>query len=188
MVVSVSNLKNGMAIKLNNELFTIIYFQHVKPGKGGAFVRTKIKNVLTGAVLEKTYRSEESLEDVYLESKDMEYLYQEGDHLIFMDPTSYDQITIDYSLCEEAMPFIKENDQVRMMFYQGKAIRADVPLKVKLKVTETPPNFKGNTASGGTKPATLETGLIVQVPFFIENGDILEINTEKREYIQRANS
>lgn len=185
-MVSVTNLKNGIAVKLDNNLFYVVYFQHVKPGKGGAFVRTKLKNVRTGAVLEKTFRAGEELEEIYLESKPMEYLYQESEHLVFMDLQTYDQIHVALNLCEEAIEFLKENTEVKVMLYQGTPLRIELPLKVELRVIETPPNFKGNTASGGTKPAKLESGATIQVPFFIEAGDVIKVNTEKKEYIQRA--
>ncbi|MFC2140259.1 elongation factor P [Candidatus Auribacterota bacterium] len=185
-MVSVTNLKNGMAVKIDGSLFNVVYFQHVKPGKGGAFVRTKLKNIKTGSILEKTFRGGESIEDIFLESKPMEYLYKELEQLVFMDLQSYDQIYIPITLCEEVIDLLKENLEIKVMFYEGTPIRVELPLKVELKVVDTPPNFKGNTASGGTKPAKLETGATIQVPFFIENEDLLSINTEKKEYIQRV--
>lgn len=185
-MVSVTNLKNGMAITLDGVLFYIVSFQHVKPGKGGAFVRTKLKNVTTGAVLEKTFRAGENLDSVHLDSKPMEYLYSEGDQLVFMDLETYEQTYLAADMCEEVLDLMKENLEVKVLFHGETALSVELPQKVDLKVVDTPPNHKGNTSSGGTKPAKMETGATINVPFFIEVGDVLKINTETREYIQRA--
>lgn len=185
-MVSVTNLKNGMAVKIDGILFYIVSFQHVKPGKGGAFVRTKMKNVTTGAVLEKTFRSGENLDGVHLDSKNMEYLYSEGDQLVFMDLETYEQTHLSASMCEDVIDLMKENLEVKVLFYGETPLSIELPQKVDLAVVDTPPNHKGNTSSGGTKPAKMETGATINVPFFIEIGDVLKINTETREYIQRA--
>lgn len=185
-MISVNDIKNGMTISIDGGLFIVTWFQHVKPGKGGAFVKTKLKNLKTGAVLEKTFRSVETVEQIYLEEKEMEYLYRDGEQLWFMDISNYEQVPLHESVIGEGVSYLKENAKVQVVFYEGKVVGVELPTFVELKVTQTEPGFKGDTVSGSYKPATLETGVVVHVPLFIKEGDVLKIDTRTGEYIQRA--
>lgn len=185
-MVSTNELKNGMAVVIDKILYTVIWFQHVKPGKGGAFVKTKLKNIKTGGVVDKTFRAGEELERAYLEQKPMEYLYQDAERYWFMNVSTYEQHPFSKDVVGEAIKFLKENTQVKVTFYNDKVIGIELPTFIELKVVETEPGFKGNTVTGGYKPASLETGAIVQVPLFIKIGDCLKIDTRTGEYIQRV--
>jgi elongation factor P len=185
MNVSTNDLKNGMALDLPDGLFTVVEFQHVKPGKGGAFVRTKIKNVRTGAVLERTYRADEKLEQAIIDKREMQYLYREGDHHVFMDSSTYDQLNVDTSAQGNAASFLKEGDSAVLQMYGDDVVGIDLPASVELTVTATEPGVQGDRVSGARKPATLETGLVVSVPLFVNTGDRLKVDTRTGEYLTR---
>jgi elongation factor P len=169
-----------------NELYTVVEFQHVKPGKGGAFVRTKLKNVKSGRVIENTFRSGESIDVVRLDEKDMQFLYQEGDHFIFMDNETYEQIPIPESIVGENRKYLKEGENCHVSFNGNQAVSFSVPNFIILRVAETDPGVKGDTVSGGSKPAKLETGAVVNVPFFINVGDLIRVDTRSNEYLERV--
>jgi elongation factor P len=186
MNVSTNDLKNGMALALPDGLYTVVEFQHVKPGKGGAFVRTKIKNVRTGAVLDRTYRADEKLEQAIIDKTEMQYLYREGDHHVFMDNTSYDQINVDAATLGDSVNYLKEGDSVIMQMHGSEIVGVDLPAAVELSVAETEPGVQGDRVSGARKPATLETGLVVQVPLFVNPGDRVKVDTRSGEYLTRV--
>ncbi len=183
--VSTADFRNGLVLKLDNKLMAIAYFQHVKPGKGGAFVRTKLKNVETGQVLEKTFRAGEKLESVQLDEKVMQYLYRDGDHFYFMDTETYEQMPLDRAAVEDVLNYLTENMEVTVVRHEGRPIGITVPNFVELAVTQSDPGIKGDTSSGATKPATLETGYTVMVPLFVEEGDKLRIDTRDGAYMER---
>lgn len=186
-MVSTNDFKNGMVIEVDGKNFTIVEFQHVKPGKGGAFVRSKLKNIDTGAVLDKTFRAGEKFRRIRTESKKMLYLYSTPDEVVLMDSDSYDQVSLQPDLVGEALRFVKENIEVELLLVDGKASQLVPPTFVELEVTETEPGMKGDTASGGgSKPATVETGATVQVPLFVKIGDHLKIDTRSGEYVERV--
>lgn len=185
-MISTSDFKTGMTIEFDNEIFTIVEFQHVKPGKGAAFVRTKLKNRRSGAIVEKTFRSGEKVEKAHLEKKEMQYLYNEGDEYHFMNTETYDQISLNaIQLGEENIKFLKADMMIQVMFYGEETIGVDLPTTVILKVIETEPGVKGDTASNVTKSATVETGAIIKVPMFVNEGDELVIDTRNGEYVSR---
>ena len=186
MNVSTNDLKNGMALDLPEGLVTVVEFQHVKPGKGGAFVRTKLKNVRTGAVLDRTYRADEKLEQAIIDKREMQYLYREGDHLTFMDNVNYDQMTVEGDTIGGAVNYLKEGDSIVVMMYGTEIIGVDLPAAVELEVTATEPGVQGDRVSGARKPATLETGLVVQVPLFVNTGDRVRVDTRSGEYLTRV--
>jgi translation elongation factor P len=187
MSISVNDFKNGLTIEVKDGIWRVVEFQHVKPGKGSAFVRSKLKNLRTGAVQEMTFRSTAKVEKANIENKKMQYLYADGDNYVFMDTTTYEQLTIAGDQIQEQLKYLKENMEVNIMMYNGETIGVDIPNTVDLKVTATEASIKGDTQSGGSKPATMETGLVVQVPFFVNEGDMLTINTQDGTYISRAN-
>ena len=184
--VSTNDLKNGMGLNLPEGLFTVVEFQHVKPGKGGAFVRTKLKNVRTGAVIDRTYRADEKLEQAIIDKREMQYLYRDGDHYVFMDNSSYDQLHVDAAALGNATRFVKEGDSAVLQLYRSEIVGVDLPAAVELTVTVTEPGIQGDRVSGARKSATLETGHVVQVPLFVNIGDKLKIDTRSGEYITRA--
>jgi len=184
-MVSTNDFKNGMTINLDGKLFNIIYFQHVKPGKGGAFVRTKLKNLDTGAVIDYTFRADEKVELAILDRREMQYLYEEDEGIVLMDMKTYEQIKLDKEIIGENLKLLKENDIAQVVFYKGDPVAVDIPTFVELKVTSTPPGFKGDTVSAGTKPAVLETGAVVNVPMFIKEGDVIKVDTRSGEYVTR---
>jgi elongation factor P len=175
-----------MAIKVNSTLYFIVDFQHVKPGKGGAFVRTKLKNVKTGAVIDKTFRAGEKFEMAHLEHRKMQYLYSDNDNYYFMDNQSYEQLSLSKDQLGEVIKYIKEGSEVEVLMYNQSAIGVEAPTFVELTVVETEPGVKGDTATGGTKAATLEGGAVVQVPLFVEVGDKLKVDTRTNTYITRV--
>jgi elongation factor P len=181
-----NDFRNGMALNLDGNLVTIVEFQHVKPGKGGAFVRSKLKNVRTGAVVEKTWRGGEKVEEVRLERIPMQYLYRDGDDYHVMDQETFDQMTLTADLIGDGAQFLKENEVLTVLVHDGKPVTVELPNFVILEVTSTEPGFKGNTAQGALKPAVLETGAEVQVPLFIEAGETLRIDTRTGAYVERA--
>jgi len=185
-MVTTSEFRNGMVIRLEGELFTIVEFQHVKPGKGMGFVRTRLKNVRTGAVLDRTFRSGDQVEEVRLERREMQYLYRSDDLLHFMDTETYEQVSISADLAGDAVLFLKEGDTASVLMDGDTPVGVEVPYFVDLKVVDTEPGVRGDTATGGSKPAKLETGLVVQVPLFVEEGDVIRIDTRTREYIERV--
>lgn len=181
-----SDFRNGFIMDLDNKLMQIVQFQHVKPGKGAAFVRTKLKNFETGQVVDKTFRSGEKVTEVRLESRDYQYLYRDGDLLHFMDTETYEQTQLPADMLSDVLPYLKENITVTMMLREGKPITVQPPNFVELAVTQTDPGLRGDTAQGGSKPATMETGLVVTVPLFIEEGEVLKIDTRSGEYVTRV--
>ena len=186
-MISVNEFKNGLTIKYNNDLWRIVEFQHVKPGKGSAFVRSKLKSLNTGAVQEYTFRSTAKVETAEIETKSMQYLYNDGTSYVFMDTNTYDQLAIPNEQVKDEAKFLKENMNVSVIMHDGKTLGIQLPNTVELTVAKTEPNIKGDTSSGGGKPATMETGLVVNVPFFINEGDVLVINTVDGTYVSRAN-
>lgn len=185
-MISTNDFRIGVTIEVEGEVYTVVDFQHVKPGKGAAFVRSRLKNVKTGAVVEKTFRAGEKLPRAHVDRREMQYLYNTGDQYIFMDNQSYDQLPLGEEQLGEALRFLKENMVITVLMYQGSPIGVELPNSVELKVVDTEPGFKGDTAAGGSKPARLETGATVQVPFFINPGDVIRVDTRTGEYIERA--
>jgi elongation factor P len=185
-MISVNDFRTGLTIEVDGGIWRVLDFQHVKPGKGAAFVRSKLRNLRTGAIQEKTFRAGEKVAKAQIDNRRMQYLYANGDQHVFMDNESYDQIELPASSIEYELKFLKENMEVSIMMYQGETLGVELPNTVELEVVETEPGIKGDTASGGSKPATLDTGLIVQVPFFINQGDRLIINTVDGSYVSRA--
>ncbi len=181
-----SDLKNGMTILHNGSVWRVDYFQHVKPGKGSAFTRTKLKNVETGNVLEYTFKSKDNIEQAHIERRDMEYLYRDGDSYYFMDPETYEQFPLSAERCKSIAPYLKENMMVTVVRYGDQVLDVSVPNFVELKVARTDPGLRGDTAAGGSKPATLESGGVVNVPLFIEEGDVIQIDTRTGEYLSRV--
>jgi len=187
MAVDTSQFKNGLKIELDGQPFTITYFQHVKPGKGGAFVRTKVRNLLTGRTIDRTFRSGEKAQEADIEERTMQYLYHDGENLIFMDTTSYEQLPITADVLGDATNFLLENLEVGVLFWRGKPVNIDLPNYIEARVTKSDPGIKGDTSSGASKPATIETGFTLNVPLFIEEGDVLRIDTRTGEYSERVN-
>ena len=185
-MISVNDFKNGLTIEVDGELWRVIEFLHVKPGKGSAFVRSKLKNLRTGAVQDKTFRAGEKVEQAQIDNKKMQYLYASGDAHVFMDMETYEQIEIPEARIEDELKYLLENMEVNIIMHGDEILGVDLPNTVELEVSETEPGIKGDTASGGSKPATMETGLVVQVPFFVNAGDKLVINTTDGSYISRA--
>lgn len=185
-MVSAGDFKNGLTIEMDGNIFIIVDFQHVKPGKGAAFVRTKIKNLKTGAVVEKSFRPSEKFENAHIERKDMQYLYVDGDLFYFMDNETYEQIGLTEEQLDGALKFVKENETVKILSHNGQVFGVEPPISVVLEVTHTEPGVAGNTAQGATKPATVETGATIQVPLFVNIGDKLKIDTRTGEYTSRA--
>ena len=185
-MISTNQFKNGTAIRVDGKRFTILYFQHVKPGKGGAFVRTRLRNIDTGAVIEKTFRAGEKLENVRTESRPMTYLYRDGDLLYFMDAQTYEQVAVPVEVVGAAAGYIVANGTVSVLSADGEVVSVEPPAHVDLEVAETDPGLKGDTATGGSKPATLETGLVVQVPLFVNVGDRVRVDTRSDEYLTRV--
>lgn len=185
-MISTTDFRTGLTFVLDNDVVALVEFQHVKPGKGAAFVRCKLRNVKTGAVVERTFRPGEKFPRAHIERKEMQFLYREGTQWAFMDTENYEQVMLEESLLEDAPKFLKEDMTTNILFYQGNIIGVDLPKQVELKVAATEPGIKGGTASGGTKPATMETGLIINVPFFINEGDVLIVDTGTHEYVGRA--
>lgn len=185
-MISVNDLKTGLTIGVENGIWQVLEFQHVKPGKGAAFVRTKLRNLRNGNIQEKTFRGGEKVNRAHIEHNKMQYLYASGDAHAFMDTSTYEQIEMQTSQIEHELKFMKENMEVSIVTYEGEILGIDLPNNVELEVEETEPGIKGDTASGGSKPATVETGLTVQVPFFVNKGDTLVISTSDGKYVSRA--
>ncbi|UCE86376.1 MAG: elongation factor P [Deltaproteobacteria bacterium] len=187
MAVDTSQFRNGLKIEIDGEPFNMIYFQHVKPGKGGAFVRTKLKNLRTGRVLDRTFRSGEKVDEADVEETKMQYLYQDGDHLVFMDTKTFEQTPLSIEQVGEPRKYLKENLDVKILFWRGEALSVELPPFVEARITQCDPGVKGDTASAATKPATLETGAVVQVPLFIKEGEVVRVDTRTGEYVERVN-
>ena len=185
MVVA-GDFKNGITFEMEGNVFQVIEFQHVKLGKGAAFVRTKLKNVISGAVVEKTFSPTDKFENAYIERKDMQYMYNDGDLYYFMDMESYEQIPVGKDMLDDNFKFVKEEMMCRINSYKGSVFSVEPPMFVELTITDTEPGFKGDTATGTTKPATLETGAVIKVPLFIDNGTVIRIDTRTGEYLERA--
>jgi elongation factor P len=186
-MLSTTDFRKGLKIELDGVPYVIVDFQHVKPGKGGAFVRTKLRNLIGGGVVERTFRAGEKFDKPDLEEKNMQYLYAEGPQFYFMDTETYEQTFLTQEQLGESKNFLQENITINVLFYQGKPIGVDLPTFVVLTVVKTDPGLRGDTASGGSKPATMETGAVIQVPLFINEGDKLKIDTRTSAYIERAN-
>jgi len=187
MAVDTSQFRNGLKIELDGEPFSVIYFQHVKPGKGGAFVRTKVRNLKNGKVLERRFRAGERVELADVEERKMQYLYQDGEQLVFMDTQNYDQIPFSAEQVGDARKFLKENLDVDVLFWRGRPLNVELPSFITAVITQCEPGIKGDTASNVTKPATLETGAIVQVPLFVKEGETIRVDTRSGEYVERVN-
>ncbi|GAW94147.1 elongation factor P [Calderihabitans maritimus] len=185
-MISVNDFRTGLTIELEGEVYTVIEFLHVKPGKGAAFVRSKLKNLRTGAVVERTFRAGEKVPRAHVDRREMQYLYNDGENYVFMDMENYEQISLHKEQLEDSIRFLKDNMVINVLLYQGKTIGIELPNSVELKVVETEPGIRGDTASGGSKPATLETGAVVQVPLFINVGDVIKVDTRTGEYIERV--
>ncbi|MCD8118051.1 MAG: elongation factor P [Lachnospiraceae bacterium] len=185
-MVSAGDFRNGMTVEMEGNLYQILEFQHVKPGKGAAFVRTKLKNVKDGGVVEKTFRPTEKFEQGRIDRKDMQYLYSDSGLYYFMDTETFDQIALDEAAVGDTLKFVKENEMVKMCSHNGAVFAIEPPLFVELEIIDTEPGFKGNTATGATKPATVETGALVYVPLFVDRGERIKIDTRTGEYLSRA--
>ena len=185
-MISAGDFRNGITIEYDNNVYQIIEFQHVKPGKGAAFVRTKLKNIKNGGVVEKTFRPTEKCPQARIDRKDMQYLYEDGDLYYFMDQETYDQLALNAESAGDALKFVKENEMCKICSHNGSVFSVEPPLFVELEITETEPGFKGDTATGASKPATVETGATVAVPLFVNQGDKIKIDTRTGEYLSRA--
>ena len=185
-MISAGDFRNGVTIELEGNVFQIVEFQHVKPGKGAAFVRTKLKNIINGGVVERTFRPTEKCPTAMIDRKEMQYLYADGDMYNFMDTESYEQIALNSEEVGDALKFVKENEMVKMLLYKGKVFSVEPPMFVELEITETEPGFKGDTATGASKPAIVETGAQIAVPLFVEIGEKIKIDTRTGEYLSRV--
>ncbi len=185
-MISAGDFRNGLTLEIDGNVVQIVEFQHVKPGKGAAFVRTKYKNIITGAVVEKSFRPTEKFQQAHIERKDMQYLYSDGELYYFMDNESFEQIGLDAATVGDSLQFVKENENVKVCSYNGDVFAVEPPLFVELAITSTEPGFKGDTATGTYKPATVETGAEVSVPLFINEGEVIKIDTRTGEYLSRA--
>ena len=186
IMISAGDFKNGVTVEIEGNIFQIMEFQHVKPGKGAAFVRTKLKNIISGGVVEKTFRPTEKFPKAHIERKDMQYLYTDGELYHFMDVENYEQIALNEDAIGDSLKFVKENEMVKICSHKGNVFAVEPPLFVELQITDTEPGFKGDTAQGATKPAVVETGATVYVPLFVEQGDVLKIDTRTGEYLSRV--
>ncbi len=185
-VIGMGDIKKGVRLEISSVPYRVVEFQHVKPGKGAAFVRMKVKSFINGKVIDKTVHAGDKFEVPVLEYATMQYLYDDGEMLQFMDTTSFEQIGLEYDQCEEAMKWLIDETQVQIIFYKSKAISVEVPSVMELSITQTPPNFKGDTSSGSKKPATLESGVVIQVPYHVLEGDKIRVNTVDSEYIEKV--
>ena len=185
-MITAGDFRNGVTFEEDGNVCQIVEFQHVKPGKGAAFVRAKVRNVITGGVVEKTYRPTDKFEKAHIERKDMQYLYNDGELFYFMDVETYDQMPLSENQLGDALKFVKENEMVKLLIYKGNVFGVEPPNFVELVVTETEPGFKGDTSTGATKPATLETGATINVPLFIDIDDVIRVDTRTGSYMERA--
>jgi elongation factor P len=187
MAVETQDFNRNLKIEIDGEPYVVVDCQHVKPGKGVGYVKTKIKNLKTGKQYNETFRSGETYDEPRLESRDMEYLYKDDQHYVFMDQENYEQVRLNESAVEEVLPFLKDNQVVKVMFHEGTPIQVELPTFVELEVTQAPPGVKGNTAQGGTKKATLETGADIDVPLYLEQGETVKVDTRNGEFVERVN-
>jgi elongation factor P len=185
-MITAGDFRNGATFEYDGQIFQVVEFQHVKPGKGAAFVRTRLKNIVTGATVEKTFNPSDKMPKAHIERKDMQYLYSDGDLYYFMDVETYEQLPINKSTIGDALKLVKENMTVKILSHKGNVFGIEPPTFVELLVTETEPGFKGDTATGATKPATVETGAIIKVPLFVNQGDTIRIDTRTGEYMERV--
>lgn len=185
-MISVNDLRRGLTVTIDGDVYSVVDFLHVKPGKGAAFVRTTLRNVRTGAQTERTFRAGERVARAHIEGREMQFLYASGDDYVFMDTETYDQATLSAAQLGDAPRYLKENMHIEIQFYQGEPIGVELPTTVELVITESEPGVRGDTASGATKPATLETGLVVQVPLFVEQGETIKVDTRTGQYVSRA--
>ena len=185
-MISAGEFRNGMTLEIEGKVCQVVEFQHVKPGKGAAFVRTKLRDIINGGVTETTFRPTDRYPQAHIEKSDMQYLYSDGDMFHFMNVEDYEQIALTSEEVGDALKFVKENDMVKMLSYQGKVFSVEPPMFAELEITETEPGFKGDTATGASKPATVETGAQVAVPLFVNTGDKIKIDTRTGEYLSRA--
>jgi len=185
-MITAGDFRNGVTFELDGQIFQVVEFQHVKPGKGAAFVRTKLKNIVTGATIERTFNPTDKMPKAHIERKDMQYLYSDGDLYHFMDTETFEQLPLGKDKVGDALKFVKENDVVKILSHKGNVFGIEPPTFVELKITATEPGFKGDTATGATKPATVETGAVIKVPLFVDNGDVIKIDTRTGEYIERV--
>ena len=185
-MISAGDFRNGVTLEIEGNVYQILEFQHVKPGKGAAFVRTKLKNIINGGVVEKTFRPTEKFPQARIDRVDMQYLYSDGDLFHFMNTETYDQIALNAEDIGDSLKFVKENEMVKVCSYNGNVFAVEPPLFVELEITDTEPGFKGDTATGATKPATVETGAVVNVPLFVDQGDKIKIDTRTGEYLSRV--
>jgi len=185
-VIDTSDFKNGISIVVDGTLYQIIEFQHIKPGKGGAFVRTKLKNMRNKSIVDKTFRAGEKVEDAYIDNKRLQYTYNSGDTYFFMDTESYEEAAISIDVLEEKKNFLKEGMEISALYHKSSLIDINLPVSIELKVEHTDPGLKGDTVGSASKPATMETGVIVQVPLFINTGDVIKVDTRTGKYIERA--
>ena len=186
MPVSTTEFRNGLKIEIDGEPYVIVEFQHVKPGKGGAFVRTKFKSLKSGNVTDKTFRAGEKVDVPELEEKTMQYLYAADKDRVFMDTTSYEQVSMSEKQLGDSVNYLKENMEIKVLYHKGQPINIDVPMFVELAIAKTDPGVRGDTASGGSKPATLETGAVVKVPFYLNEGDVIKVDTRTGTFIERV--
>lgn len=185
-MISAGDFRNGVTFESDGQIFQIVEFQHVKPGKGAAFVRTKLKNIITGATVERTFNPSDKMEKAHIERKDMQYLYSDGDLYYFMDVETYEQMPLGQDKIGDALKFVKENVVVKILSHKGNVFGIEPPNFVELEIIETEPGFKGDTATGATKPATVETGATIKVPLFVDKGDVIRIDTRTGEYMERV--
>lgn len=185
-MISTTEFRSGAKVEISGEPFVIVDYQHVKPGKGGSFVRTRLKSLKSGNVLERTYRSGETLDEPDIEEKEMQFLYAQGREYHFMDTSSYEQLMFDQDQLGDSRDFLKENMVAKILIYKGKPLTVEVPTFVELKIVRTDPGVRGDTASGGNKPAVLETGATIKVPLYLEEGDVIKIDTRTHAYVERA--
>ena len=185
-MISAGDFRNGVTLEIEGNVFQIVEFQHVKPGKGAAFVRTKLKNIINGGLVERSFRPTEKFPQARIDRKDMQYLYEDGGLFTFMDVETYDQVALNAETIGDALKFVKENEMCKVCSYNGSVFSVEPPLFVELQITETEPGFKGNTATGATKPAIVETGAKVNVPLFVEQGETIKIDTRTGEYLSRV--
>ncbi|MEG1433009.1 MULTISPECIES: elongation factor P [Eubacterium] len=185
-MISAGEFRKGVTFEMDGNVFVVVDFQHVKPGKGAAFVRTKYRNVITGAIREEAFNPNDKFQKAHIDTKEMEYLYSDGDLYYFMDSESYEQIPLNFEVVEEALKYLKENDTATIKFFKGEAFSVSAPNFVTLQITKTEPGFKGDTATGANKPATVETGATITVPLFVEEGDTIRVDTRTGEYMERV--
>ena len=185
-MISAGDFRNGVTFELDGNIFQVVEFQHVKPGKGAAFVRTKLKNIVTGATVERTFNPTDKMPKAHIERKDMQFLYSDDDLYHFMDTESFEQIPLGKDKIGDALKFVKENEIVKILYHKGNVFGIEPPTFVELKIIETEPGFKGDTATGATKPATVETGAVIKVPLFVDSGDVIRIDTRTGEYMERV--